>query len=239
MVGAMNETDYANAWLCGAYVQISGPEGVGACADRRSLPGVQASGDIDLSHEAFAKIAEMVAGRVPVTWRLVSPALSEPIRYRFKEGSSKWWTAVQIRNHRTPIWRVEYRAGSGAFKEAPRERYNCFIETAGMGDSPYTFRVTDIFGQTLTDTGIALVEGGEVAGKGQFSAMANPEQKNRVPSGRTKNKRTALRWRCSRTERLFFVLTSVSLDIRQLVGVAEGANAGDLLGLDRVGKDSL
>ncbi len=40
-----------------------------------------------------------------------------------------------------------------------------------MGDGPYTLRVTDIFGQTLTDTGIALVVGGEVAGKTQFPAM--------------------------------------------------------------------
>jgi expansin (peptidoglycan-binding protein) len=167
MVGAMNESDYANAWLCGAYVQISGPKGsvlvriVDRCPECKP-------GDIDLSREAFAKIADMVAGRVPISWRLVSPTLSGPIRYRFKEGSSKWWTAVQIRNHRTPIWRVEYRTASGVFKEAPRERYNYFIESAGMGDGPYTFRVTDIFGQTLTDTGIALVVGGEVAGKGQF-----------------------------------------------------------------------
>lgn len=170
MVAAMNETDYANAWLCGAYVQITGRKGTIVVRIVDRCPECP-SGNIDLSREAFALIDDPVAGRVPISWRLVSPALSGPIRYRFKEGSSKWWTAVQIRNHRNPIWRVEYRTASGTFKEAPRERYNYFIESAGMGDGPYTFRVTDIFGQTLTDTGIALVVGGEVAGKAQFPPM--------------------------------------------------------------------
>ncbi len=164
MVAAMNESDYANAWLCGAYVQISGPKGSVLVRIVDRCPECP-SGNIDLSREAFAKIADMVAGRVPITWRLVSPAPSGPIRYQFKDGSSKWWTAVQVRNHRTPIWRFEYRTGAGAFKEAPRERYNYFIESAGMGDGPYTFRVTDIFGQTLTDTGIALKSGKRRGGR--------------------------------------------------------------------------
>ncbi|MFL5801067.1 MAG: expansin EXLX1 family cellulose-binding protein [Roseiflexaceae bacterium] len=170
MVAAMNEIDYANAWLCGAYVQITGPKGTVVVRIVDRCPECP-SGNIDLSSEAFARIANLVAGRVPITWHLVSPSLSGPIIYQFKDGSSKWWTAVQIRNHRTPIWRVEYRTASGAFKEAPRERYNYFVEASGMGDGPYTLRVTDIFGQTLTDTGIALVVGGEVAGKTQFPAM--------------------------------------------------------------------
>jgi expansin (peptidoglycan-binding protein) len=170
MVAAMNETDYANAWLCGAYVQITGRKGTIVVRIVDRCPECP-SGNIDLSYEAFARIDDPVAGRVPISWRLVSPALSGPITYTFKDGSSKWWTAVQIRNHRNPIWRVEYRTASGTFKEAPRERYNYFIETAGMGDGPYTFRVTDIFGQTLTDTGIPLAVGGVVAGKAQFPPM--------------------------------------------------------------------
>jgi expansin len=170
MVGAMNETDYGNAWLCGAYVQITGPKGTVVVRIVDRCPECPA-GNIDLSPQAFARIADLVAGRVPITWHLVSPALSGPITYTFKDGSSKWWTAVQIRNHRNPIWRVEYRTASGAFKEVPRERYNYFVEASGMGDGPYTFRVTDIFGQTLTDTGIALVIGGEVAGKAQLPPM--------------------------------------------------------------------
>jgi expansin len=124
-----------------------------------------------LSQEAFARIANLSAGRVPITWRIVSPALNGPIVYRFKEGSSQWWTAVQIRNHRNPVWSVEYRTATGAFKPAVRQNYNYFVEASGMGVGPFTFRVTDIYGHTIVDNGIALVVGGEVAGSAQFPPM--------------------------------------------------------------------
>ena len=37
-----------------------------------------------------------------------------------------------------------------------------------MGPGPYTFRVTDSYGNVLTDSGIALKVAGEVAGSAQF-----------------------------------------------------------------------
>src|SRR6185436_2787165 len=107
----------------------------------------------------FAKIAELVKGRVPITWWIVSPDISGPILYRFKEGSSQWWTAVQIRNHRNPIAKVEYLDATGKFKAVPRTDYNYFVASNGMGPGPYTLRVTDSYGNVLTNTGIALKVG--------------------------------------------------------------------------------
>jgi expansin len=167
MVGAMNQTDYAGSLLCGAYVQISGPNGVVVVRIVDRCPECPA-GNIDLSQEAFARIANLSAGRVPITWRIVSPALNGPIVYRFKEGSSQWWTAVQLRNHRNPIAKFEYLDKNGQFKTVPREDYNYFVESSGMGPGPYTFRVTDSYGNVLTDSGIALKVAGEVAGSAQF-----------------------------------------------------------------------
>jgi expansin (peptidoglycan-binding protein) len=173
MVGAMNNADYTNAWLCGAYVEITGPKGVVTVRIVDRCPECK-PGDIDLSPQAFARIADLPQGRVPISWHLVSPPLNSPIVYQFKEGSNEWWTAVQIRNHRNPIWRVEFRAEDGSFKQLPRVDYNYFIgrveEGTKMGPGPYTLRVTDIFGNTLTDTGIPLVENGEVRGSKQFPA---------------------------------------------------------------------
>jgi hypothetical protein len=37
-----------------------------------------------------------------------------------------------------------------------------------MGVGPYTFRVTDMYGNTLTDTSIPFVENGTLNGAGQF-----------------------------------------------------------------------
>lgn len=170
MVAAMNHTDYANALLCGAYIEVQGPAGtvivriVDRCPECRP-------GDVDLSREAFARIADPIQGRVPISWRIISPDsrdLSGPIAYRFKEGSSQYWTAIQVRNHRNPVYRLEYQAADGAFQPLERHEYNYFVAPQGLGPGPYTLRVTDIYGHTLIDSGITLIEAGVVAGNGQF-----------------------------------------------------------------------
>jgi expansin len=170
MVGAMNQTDYANSAICGAYVELTGPNGTITIRIVDRCPECPA-GNIDLSPLAFSKIAELVKGRVPITWRIVSPDISGPIRYRFKEGSSQWWTAVQIRNHRNPIAKLEVLDTNGQFVAMERQEWNYFLRPGsnqGLGPGPYTFRVTDSYGNVLTDTGIALKVAGEVAGSGQF-----------------------------------------------------------------------
>jgi expansin len=173
MVGAMNHTDYANSAICGAYVELTGPNGTITIRIVDQCPECPA-GNIDLSPSAFAKIAELVKGRVPITWWIVSPDISGPIRYRFKEGSSQWWTAVQIRNHRNPIAKLEFRDTNGQFVAMERQDYNYFLRPGsnqGLGPGPYAFRVTDSYGNLLTDSGIALNVAGEVAGGAQFPKM--------------------------------------------------------------------
>jgi expansin len=173
MVGAMNHTDYANSAICGAYVELTGPNATITIRIVDQCPECPA-GNIDLSPLAFAKIADLVEGRVPISWRIVSPDISGPIRYRFKEGSSQWWTAVQIRNHRNPIAKLEFRDTNGQFVAMERQSYNYFIrpgDNQGLGPGPYTFRVTDSYGNVLTDSGIALNVAGEVAGAAQFPKM--------------------------------------------------------------------
>lgn len=167
MVAAMNQVDYNNAALCGAYVEITGPKGVVVVRIVDRCPEC-AAGDIDMSPQAFAEIADLPQGRVPISWRIVSPELPGPIVYHFKEGSNQWWSAVQIRNHRNPIATFEYRTSSGTFKDLPRANYNYFIEEKGMGPGPYTFRVTDIYGHVITDSNIPLIIGGDVPGNAQF-----------------------------------------------------------------------
>jgi expansin (peptidoglycan-binding protein) len=167
MVGAMNQTDYDNSNICGSCATITGPDGT---IDVRIVDRCPecAPGDIDLSPEAFALIARIELGRVPISWHLRPCPVTGPIEYHFKDGANQWWTAVQIRNHRNPIATFEYQVSPGLWKEVPRVSYNYFVEGAGMGPGPYTFRVTDIFGNILTDTGIPLVPDGSVTGTGQF-----------------------------------------------------------------------
>lgn len=167
MYAAMNYPQYGNSDFCGAYVNVTGPLGSVIVRIVDMCPECQ-QGDIDLSPEAFAQIANLSQGRVPISWQQVSYPLPGPIIYHFKDGSNQWWTAVQIRNHRNPIVMLEYQTSNGSWVTVPRTTYNYFVESSGMGPGPYTFRVTDVFGHTLVDNGIPHVENGDVAGSSQF-----------------------------------------------------------------------
>lgn len=167
LVAALNAEEYDNATWCGAYVRVSGPNGEVTVRIVDLCPECLA-GHLDLSQEAFALIAPLHLGIVPITWQVVSPALAGPIAYHFKDGSNQWWTAVQIRNSRNPVAQLEYWSGS-AWVNVPRTSYNYFVQTGpGMGPGPYSFRVTDHYGHVLTDSGIAHIENGTVTGGAQF-----------------------------------------------------------------------
>ncbi len=102
MVAAMNADEYDTAAYCGAYINVTGRKGSVMVRIVDLCPGCSA-GHLDLSQEAFAQIDNLSAGRVPITWQVVSPTIDGPIAYHFKSGSNQWWTAVQVRNHRNPI----------------------------------------------------------------------------------------------------------------------------------------
>jgi len=167
MVAAMNAVEYNNAAYCGAYVQVTGRKGTIVIRIVDQCPECL-TGHLDLSLQAFALIDDVPLGRVPITWRVVSPDIAGPIGYHFKDGSNQWWTAVQIRNHRNPIAKFEYWNGN-AWITVSRVDYNYFVQTnPGMGVGPYKYRVTDWYGNTLVHSGIPFIENGTVNGAGQF-----------------------------------------------------------------------
>ena len=155
MVAALDDVDYADAALCGACVAVTGPTGsvVVRVVDR--CPGCE-PGDVDLSREAFARIAPLEQGRVTVTWHVVACDVVAPIVYHFKERSNASWTGVQIRNHRYPVVTFERRRDDGVYEDVPRADFNYFVDCDGMGPGPYTFRLTDSKGHVVEDTGVAL-----------------------------------------------------------------------------------
>jgi expansin len=168
MVAAMNAEEYNQAAVCGAFVAVNGPQGAVTVRIVDLCPECRA-GHLDLSREAFGRIGDLSTGVVPITWQVVSPALSGPIAYHFKDGSNPWWTAVQIRNHRNPVAKLEYRLGDGRWVVVPRTGYNYFVQTdPGLGTGPYSFRVTDSYGSSLIDHDVPHLENGTIQGAGQF-----------------------------------------------------------------------
>lgn len=167
---ALNGPQYGNADYCGGCILAEGPKGSVELLIVDQCPGC-AMGDIDLSPAAFEQIAALGDGRVDVSWRVV-PCSNAPasIAWRIKDGSSQWWTAVQVVGHRTPIAELAYRR-DGVWVEVPRLDYNYFVEDQGMGPGPFELRVTDVFGNTLQNSGIELIpDESLIAGAGQFPA---------------------------------------------------------------------
>lgn len=165
---AMNLEDYADARLAGAYLEVTGELGTINMFVTDLLPEGK-KGDLDLYTDAFPLIAPVEKGRVPVSWKIVplDSAENAPVKYRFKEGSSPFWCGVQVLNHRYPITKLEYLNEQGEFVEIKRRPYNYF-ESREMGEGPFTFRVTDIYGQVIVDRDIPLVLDEVIEGKSQF-----------------------------------------------------------------------
>ena len=153
---AMNLADYNDAQLAGAYLEVTGELGTINMLVTDLLPEGK-KGDLDLYVDAFPLIAPKEKGRVPVSWKIVplDTAENAPVCYKWKEGTTEFWCGVQVRNHRYPITKLEYLNENGEFVEIKRRPYNYF-ESMEMGKGPFTFRITDIYGQVIVDENIPL-----------------------------------------------------------------------------------
>ncbi|MBX3258461.1 MAG: hypothetical protein KF782_02005 [Labilithrix sp.] len=171
-VTAMAMPEYDASASCGACLLVKGPKGEVTVRVTDSCPGCEGNGiNLDLSAQAFAKIADPKDGRIDVTYELVSCATSGNVAYRFKDGSSKWWTAIQVQNHRVPVAKLEYRK-DGAWVAMSRESYNYFVEANGVGDQPggLTLRVTAADSQVIEETLAGGVEAEKIVrGTKQFN----------------------------------------------------------------------
>lgn len=176
LTAAMNHTDYAGSQACGACAEVTNANTGQSVVVRIDDECPEcAPGDIDLSEPAFVQIGPREAGILPITWRYV--ACSYPsIKLYFKEGSSQWWTAVQVREHRYPIKSLAYRAsGSGAnFTTLPREPYNYFLAASGMGPGPYDIRIVDANDQVVTASSVAFAATTPIDIGQQFPAVGTP-----------------------------------------------------------------
>jgi len=155
LVAALNAPDYAHAAWCGACLAVTGPLGDVVVRIVDQCPGCK-HGDLDLSREAFTKIAPLSAGRVAISWHEVACPVTGPISYRLKDGSNADWVAFQLRNHRYAIDHLEARGATGDYQSIPRADYNYFVADKGLGAGPFALRVTDVHGHVLDDAAIAL-----------------------------------------------------------------------------------
>ncbi|PTH84836.1 hypothetical protein C9J60_30170 [Streptomyces sp. A244] len=155
MVAAMNHADYETSQACGAHILVRAASGASVTVRvTNECPLPCAPGQLDLSKQAFAKLAGLSAGRIPITWSLLSPGTSETVAVRYKTGSSRHWCGIQALGHRNPLARLEVRTGGG-WSRLTRTEYNYFLSPDGTGCGG-SLRLTDIYGEQLTVDGLAI-----------------------------------------------------------------------------------
>jgi expansin (peptidoglycan-binding protein) len=168
MVAAINTRDYAKAALCGAFLRVSGPRGAVTVRVVDRCPGC-GKGGLDLSRQAFARVADPADGRVPVTWQVVSGPVSGPVAYHYMDGTTRYWTAVQIRNHRWPIAALEILPkGRSRWIPVKRRRYNYFVYPRPIAAGPVRIRLKAVTGGVIEDVLPEPASGLLVQGGAQF-----------------------------------------------------------------------
>ena len=156
---ALPPSEYGSSAACGSYLQVSGPDGSVTVEVVDQCPECQA-GHIDLSEQAFAKIAPLSAGLVPVTYRtLADPPLPAPLSMLVKTGSSAYWLALLPINNGNPLATVAVSQGSGGWQELSRTTYGYWLASSGAGPGPFSVRLTDSLGHQATVHGITISPG--------------------------------------------------------------------------------
>ncbi len=156
---ALSPSEYGAAAACGSYLEVTGPNGSVKVQVVDQCPEC-AAGHIDLSEAAFAQIAQLSAGLVPVTYHtIVDPPLPAPLSLRVKEGSSQYWLALLPIGSGNAITSVRVSSPTKGAQSLAHASYNYWLATSGMGPGPFTVQLTDSVGHQVTLTGISLSPG--------------------------------------------------------------------------------
>ncbi|MEE6309575.1 expansin EXLX1 family cellulose-binding protein [Plantactinospora veratri] len=156
LYAALGSSQYAGSAACGSFLDVTGPKGTvrvmvldrcGGCTNNK----------IDLSKQAFAKIADLSEGIISVRYRAaVDPPLPGPLTFRLKSGASQYWFAVQVGNHGNPVRSVAVKRAGSSWRAAKRGSDNYWVIDGGMGPGPYSIRVVDVYGHEAVGTGVRL-----------------------------------------------------------------------------------
>ncbi|MFC6017843.1 expansin EXLX1 family cellulose-binding protein [Plantactinospora solaniradicis] len=153
---ALGSAQYSGSAACGSFLDVTGPKGTVRVMVLDRCAGCT-GGKIDLSKQAFAKIADLSKGIIPVTYRaVVNPPSPGPLTFRLKSGASQYWFAVQVGNHGNPVKSVAAKRAGSSWRAAKRGSDNYWVIDGGMGRGPYSIRVVDVYGNEAVASGITM-----------------------------------------------------------------------------------
>jgi expansin (peptidoglycan-binding protein) len=186
---ALSPSEYDSAAACGGYLSVTGPNGNSVTVQVIDQCPECASGHIDLSEAAFAELAPLGAGLINVHYQyLANPALPGRITMEVKQGSSQYWLALLADNTGNPLASVQVETASGGWTSLARASYNYWIAQSGAGSGPFTVRLTDTQGNTVTARNVALdpgtvqSTGTYMYGAGSTQTPPSPAQSSATPT---------------------------------------------------------
>ena len=119
----------------------------------------------DLAENAFAALDDKVKGHLDdVSIQRIAYETNKNIKFAVKEGSNQWWLGGRFYNMRYPLAKVEYSSNGNTFKEMEKldgNKNNWWeIKSSENLMSNLTFRLTDVYGNTITCAAIGKLSVG-------------------------------------------------------------------------------
>jgi expansin (peptidoglycan-binding protein) len=146
---------YARGAGCGGYLTVT----AGARTIRVKIDNLCPEcrpGHLDLTDEAFAALAPLGKGLIPITYRPVTnPKITGGLAFVVKTGSSRYWLGLLVDDAGNRLRTVEVKAGSG-WQVLTRTDYGYWLAPSGAGAGPFTVRITDVAGHRAVATGVKL-----------------------------------------------------------------------------------
>ncbi|MEV0129827.1 expansin EXLX1 family cellulose-binding protein [Dactylosporangium sp. NPDC050688] len=152
---AIGPAEWAGGAACGSYLAVTGPNGrttmVQVVDQCPSCP----AGKIDLSKAAFARIGDVSAGIIKITYGAVrDPELPGPLKVRARGGTGYSSLSVVLDNHGNRLSTVELQTPAG-WTPLKHNTDNTWTGPSGL-TGPIALRVTDTSGHQVTLPGVAL-----------------------------------------------------------------------------------
>jgi expansin (peptidoglycan-binding protein) len=155
---ALGRAEYAGGKACGTYLDVTGPKGTTRVQVVDMCPGCPA-GKVDLGTGAFARIGELSAGIISVTYGQVRDPQVGPLQVKLTGGTNRSSLTAIVNNHGNPLSAVELQTPSG-FVALRHNVDNTWNGPSGAVSAPVTLRISDVHGHQVLVPGLALGQAG-------------------------------------------------------------------------------
>ena len=172
-ITAINNVQWNGSEASGGFLEVSGEKqrkGAAPIIVQIADWLYERADGLDMSAEAFAKVADPVSGIVNIEYKLVDPGDDFQTPYGHKigdgivvesiSGANPWYGAIRLNNHRYPIESVDMLTeGDGKVSLERKEDNRFVIEDKSGIYGAQDLVVTDIFGQQVTLDNIDITSG--------------------------------------------------------------------------------